>query len=56
MGLATLAATGVTAKSLLNALRGPTIYDITLATFGAFLLRNVVSASGLSGGSEELSA
>ncbi|MCC6043138.1 MAG: DUF401 family protein [Candidatus Verstraetearchaeota archaeon] len=54
MGLATLAATGVTAKSLLNALRGPTIYDITLATFGAFLLRNVVSASGLSGALKSL--
>jgi integral membrane protein (TIGR00529 family) len=54
MGLATLAATGVTTKSLLNALRGSTIYDITLATFGAFLLRNVVSASGLSGALKSL--
>jgi len=48
MGLVTLATTTKAAiKSLPNALRSPTIYDITLATFGAFLLKSVISASGL---------
>jgi len=49
MGLLTLIAIAkVTSKSLVNALKRPTIYDITFATLGAFLLRSVVSASGLS--------
>jgi len=48
MGLVTLITTTRTAvESLPNALRSPTIYDITLATFGAFLLRSAISASGL---------
>jgi len=50
MGLLALTATAeVTLKSLVDALKRPTIYDITLATIGALLLRSVVSASGLSG-------
>ena len=49
VGLATLAATAkVTLRNLFSALRSPAIYDVTLATLGAFLLRSVVGASGLS--------
>lgn len=35
-------------RVLVNALRTPAIYGITFATYGAFLLRNVMTASGIS--------
>jgi len=35
-------------RVLINPLRNRSVYDITLAAFGAFLLRNVMEASGIS--------
>jgi len=49
MGLVALVTTTkVTFKDLLSALRSLAIYDVTFATLGAFLLKSVVGASGLS--------
>ncbi|MEM2816165.1 MAG: DUF401 family protein, partial [Candidatus Bathyarchaeia archaeon] len=47
MGLTVLAAISKTSlKTFLNALKSRAIYDIAFATYGAFLIRSVVNASG----------
>ncbi|MEM0314037.1 MAG: DUF401 family protein [Candidatus Bathyarchaeia archaeon] len=47
MGLTVLAAISKTSlKIFLNALKSRAIYDIAFATYGAFLIRSVVNASG----------
>jgi len=49
MGITILAAISkARPRTVVNSLRSRMIYDITLATYGAFLLRGVVNASGFS--------